>query len=1010
MEEESTTTAQSTFSQPSNIEQLNYFQIDFTPIHYEEEQYFAARVTSCKTLPLPKMKTILLVIDKSGSMNGENIKHTKIVLKQFLNYFKNALQDASVNLITFDTSQNLIKDLNKEDWPKIEKIVENIPAGGGTYFAGIFSTISDFIKNRKMIEDLSIIFMTDGRIEYDSDLKNNFANITEKLEALSQTIKTRVGQLDIHALGLGKGHDPFLLEKLINIKKEGSSFLFIINETGINPSFNAVKDMIVSNRIQGEIVLIDINAKETRIPLILTELEATNVLLSNSREWESLVKNTTPIDIEAVNLDESYLEIKITNGMVKEKFTIKDYYLKNKDKIESVYRVSLLKIKERLNQILSTLKKLVKDNNYNFTALDKCKEEKVQINKEYQSVGRKIFRIHEQKSKNYLFQQCEDIGPLIKVIEDLLTGGYKQKVKSEILGQAIQLSHKNIKKKKYINELESKLPTIMRLFNKQDVTLKELSLNINLIKMTKAYPKQMFEEFKCYLTGNDFAESLLEQDCLCITFSIIRTATTAFNPGLVKINNIFAPLISAQSYLNSNKYGINLNFSGEMDKEEEITTNGNEPEIMNAALPIFICKEHWQFSQLLIDRLLGWIVTLEPMGYHISQKLTIPFILMEKIFEENYLNPQKDFNQHYLRLVTDTCLHLMIFENEKEDSNFKVNILKLYNSYTQYGTVRTPDSISKSSLFFIKLYCHVVLGWLTDFEKIKEIYYLLIEENLRRIQPKLYSSFQDYEPMSLSKLTDDIEKEKTINKYCEEYINLYFTKCKLLRVIRFRIFNCNKWDETLYSFEGINAQLPETKEVFYNETGIEGPLNLYAMLFQNQIHHEDAVRKKFYTDNLYVDTRKNPKEVFELFDQKLAEIQKKREKQTLSNAQMIANLDVNNFRRKFRNLEVIQLLMEYSKCEDMSIAQNLLEQAMTIKSGKGVHYYFSIFFSLNSIPFLYKKLKLLGDKHEGFRRSIKLKHTYQLCYSGLLSNDQLIEVLGLKAVPKSVRREHKCNK
>ncbi len=55
---------------------------------------------------------------------------------------------------------------------------------------------------------------------------------------------------------------------------------------------------------------------------------------------------------------------------------------------------------------------------------------------------------------------------------------------------------------------------------------------------------------------------------------------------------------------------------------------------INAALPIYLNPEHWEVANLLMDRLLGWITTLDCMCYHIAQKMSFPKKLQENVMEQ----------------------------------------------------------------------------------------------------------------------------------------------------------------------------------------------------------------------------------------------------------------------------------------------------------------------------------------------------------------------------------------
>jgi hypothetical protein len=50
---------------------------------------------------------------------------------------------------------------------------------------------------------------------------------------------------------------------------------------------------------------------------------------------------------------------------------------------------------------------------------------------------------------------------------------------------------------------------------------------------------------------------------------------------------------------------------------------------------------------------------------------------------------------------------------------------------------------------------------------------------------------------------------------------------------------------------------------------------------------------------------------------------------------------------------------------------------------------------------------LLKQMNRSFRRGIKTKHIHPLCRSGVLTIDELIDIFGVKRLPKSDRRLYK---
>jgi hypothetical protein len=46
---------------------------------------------------------------------------------------------------------------------------------------------------------------------------------------------------------------------------------------------------------------------------------------------------------------------------------------------------------------------------------------------------------------------------------------------------------------------------------------------------------------------------------------------------------------------------------------------------------LYLNKEHWKAGKLWLQPILGWVTALDAMGYHHTQKRTVPFLLLDKI-------------------------------------------------------------------------------------------------------------------------------------------------------------------------------------------------------------------------------------------------------------------------------------------------------------------------------------------------------------------------------------------
>jgi len=71
-------------------------------------------------------------------------------------------------------------------------------------------------------------------------------------------------------------------------------------------------------------------------------------------------------------------------------------------------------------------------------------------------------------------------------------------------------------------------------------------------------------------------------------------------------------------------------------------------------------------ARLWLEPILGWVVTLDPLGYHHAQKRTIPFAIMNALAKQMMVVAVTDYSVKQFQLVEMTCRRIL--EEEEFDS------------------------------------------------------------------------------------------------------------------------------------------------------------------------------------------------------------------------------------------------------------------------------------------------------------------------------------------------------
>lgn len=147
---------------------------------------------------------IVLVVDTSGSMKGDNLTSTKNAINALVDAFdaKKETVDTKYKLVTF------ARTANTSDWvdgTNLKKEVKNLSADGGTnYDQGLSQAATAINSSNRENAKKIVIFLTDGQPTYYGTNKSGYGNETSKktLEA-AVTSAGKISCERFYAVGIG---------------------------------------------------------------------------------------------------------------------------------------------------------------------------------------------------------------------------------------------------------------------------------------------------------------------------------------------------------------------------------------------------------------------------------------------------------------------------------------------------------------------------------------------------------------------------------------------------------------------------------------------------------------------------------------------------------------------------------------------------------------------------------------------------------------------------------------
>lgn len=154
----------------------------------------------------PPAKTVVFVVDRSGSMSGEKIDQAKRALKFVLN---NLREDDTFNIVAYDSSIETfrpeLENFNDQTRQAAIGFVEGLFAGGSTNIAGALERAFGMLNDSK--RPTYVVFLTDG---LPTAGETNEAKIVEKAKQ-ANNVRAR-----LFSFGVGYDVNSRLLDRLVS--------------------------------------------------------------------------------------------------------------------------------------------------------------------------------------------------------------------------------------------------------------------------------------------------------------------------------------------------------------------------------------------------------------------------------------------------------------------------------------------------------------------------------------------------------------------------------------------------------------------------------------------------------------------------------------------------------------------------------------------------------------------------------------------------------------------------
>ena len=271
------------------------------------------------------------------------------------------------------------------------------------------------------------------------------------------------------------------------------------------------------------------------------------------------------------NIDDFLIEIYVGTSCEIQNLTPIYQKLKNEKSKEMkvLFMMQRKKIKFIADKIVET-----KEKNLTQEEIDKMYQNFKEISRSYYEKRKEIFQIHPLK-RQPLFEISSSLEDYFRVVHQLISSSYTKNISNDLIAQVNSLSYKENIRGRIQKKLEQRMKNSVPLLNDAYEKIKKFGKKLNETKtieeLEKEFQKENEEIGRCFLSCNNFVESIFENDCLCITFNVSRSDLCIVNPSSLKINTIFPTIISGVSFLDCVKYTLNIStkLSGGFDENSQ---------------------------------------------------------------------------------------------------------------------------------------------------------------------------------------------------------------------------------------------------------------------------------------------------------------------------------------------------------------------------------------------------------------------------------------------------------
>lgn len=626
-----------------------------------------------------RKEKVVIALDRSGSMYY--VIHD--VTKASIGMIKDLLdKKIDVSFVAYNHQCRWL-DIQPHNFETTARAISNIQPNGQTGFAILLTSISSYLDNQQNNIPVTIFVLSDGQETCSSSVE-----VKGSMDMLKQNLSRREGSSRVVTLGFTNQHDADFLTSLTTLGTHPGFFAYSENSSDLNQTLEIVKKVITTNTVNGTLSVSGLDVKFTLLPSEnKKEMEGYTFLNKSEGTYVLTINNESVDVVEPVKIDPEFVEV------LEARITY----------ISEMLHASL---KQSDGEMARTLQSQL-----NMTKQD-------------------AFKVRDRPRRRKIMKDCLVISKSLDDILSHFAKGSTSRLDNEKLAKITDLAYKGGNWKQATQrKMNIRKDKNTKLFNSIEEKISLAYKSIDFDALEKELDALDAEDTCIYSCLNWF-DALKDGDCLGIALDIGRSEGAIHDPTQLTIKSIQPSFITGNSFMDALEYAMGNSFDrkevhGGFNKwKEGNVICGIARERITGMLPLYFHKEHWKVAKHQMKAILGWMVTLDPMGYAPAQYVNVPFLVMAKASLDQTTNGVRIF-----RLVADTCQKIY-----QEWVGIAENVIEVFNNYLDDPLVRTVDKVPHQGIFLCQIFCALRKGDVkfVDKEHVQRFWYAFMEESVRR--------------------------------------------------------------------------------------------------------------------------------------------------------------------------------------------------------------------------------------------------------------------------------------